>query len=442
MLRRHSLILGLLLLLALVAAWPLFNPLHPSASAAFVPGSDTWAYDEYTFIWSQWWLKHSLLDGRGSVFFSPDIFYPLGMEMILYTYNLMAAILALPVGLAATWALAANLVLLFSIVISGSGAYLLALWTLKTGGMGDGRRGQAAALVAAVLFAFSSNRAIYLALGHYNVHGAHWLPFFVLYLLRTLRQPSRHNALLLGLFGACNLLVDMQYGVFMAFLAACLLLTQPLRGLLFGRAAGWPRRWLALVGGLALAVVFILPYFWQTVKALANADFLLAGWGDAVKLSADLVGWFTPTALHPLWGSDWPAYLRAVQEGTGPFNDVNTVFLGYATLAIALVGAAAAWRRARGWVIAALVSAIFTLGPLLQIRGNYLFDFDGLQTSVPLPFLLLHYVPFVQGNRTANRWSVVLMLSLAVLAAWGVAWVGGWGRGRDAGTQGRREGVG
>ncbi len=439
MLRRHSLILGLLLLLALVAAWPLFNPLHPSASAAFVPGSDTWAYDEYTFIWSQWWLKHSLLDGRGSVFFSPDIFYPLGMEMILYTYNLMAAILALPVGLAATWALASNLGLAFSIVISGFGAYLLALWTLKTGGMAAGRRGRAAALVAAVLFAFSSNRAIYLALGHYNIHSAHWLPFFVLYLLRTLKQPSRHNALLLGLFGAFNLLVDMQYGVFMAFLAACLLLTRPLRGLLFGRTTGWPRRWLALVGGLALAVVFILPYFWQTVKALAHADFLLAGWGDALKLSADLVGWFTPTGLHPLWGSDWPAYLRAVQEGTGPFNDVNTVFLGYATLAIALVGAAAAWRRARGWVIAALVSAIFTLGPLLQIRGTYLFDFDGLQTSVPLPFLLLHYVPFVQGNRTANRWSIVLMLSLAVLAAWGVAWVGDRARRREGGTQGRRE---
>lgn len=446
MLRRHSLILGLLLILGLAATWPLFNPLHGAAGAtlptigAFVPGSDTWAHDEYTFIWSMWWFKHSLLDLHSSIFFSPDIFYPLGMELILYSYNLMAAILALPLGLAANWALAANVSLLFSIVVSGFGAYLLALWTLKAGGLlsdrsgAAGRSGAFAAFVAAVIYAFASNRAIYLALGHYNIHSVHFLPFFALYLLRVIKQPNRHNSVMLGLFGAFNLLVDMQYGVFMAFLAGCLLLAKSLRPLLFargGRPESTPRaqalrRWLALALAGALTLLLTLPYFWQTVKAVANSDFLLSGWGDALKLSADLVGWLTPTALHPVWGADWPTTLRAVQEGTGPFSDVNTVFLGYATLALALVGAGAAWRRARGWVIAAIISALFTLGPLLQIRGRYLFNFDGLETSVPLPFLLLHYLPFVQGNRAANRWSIVLMLSLAILAAWGVASLWRW----------------
>ncbi|MCO6450659.1 MAG: hypothetical protein J5I90_07695 [Caldilineales bacterium] len=431
--RRHWLPLGLFTLLALIMTWPLVSRI-----ATHVPGSDTWAYDEYTFIWSMWWLKHSLIDGVGSIFFSPNIFYPLGMELILYSYNLMAAILALPVGLASNWALASNLSLLFSIVMSGYGAYLLALWLLR---MGNGYsildiKGsqpisntqyhlsnlQLAAFIAGIIYAFASNRMIYLALGHYNIHSVQWLPFFLLYLLRIMRQPSRHNALMAGFFGALNLLVDMQYGVFMAFFALCLLLTKPLRPLLF-RDTGRGRRWLALLLAVATALVLTLPYFWETVKAFLDADFLLSGWGDALKLSADLKGWFTPTALHPLWGSDWVRSLREVQEGTGPFNDINTVFLGFATTALALLGVITAWRKLRGWIVATVLSALFTLGPLLQIGGKIFFDFDDLSTGIPMPFLLLHYIPFVKGNRTANRWSIVLMLCLAVLAAWGAFWL-------------------
>ena len=408
--RQHGIVLGIFFVLALLATWPLATRI-----TTHVPGSDTWAYDEYTFIWSMWWLKHSAVDLGHSLFYSQGIFYPLGMELILYSYNLMAAIMVLPLGVAVGWIPAANASLLFSVTLSGYGAYLLALWLLRRH-----EHARLAAFIAGVVFAYASNRGIYLALGHYNVHHVQYLPLFVLYLLRLLERPIRHNVGLAGLFGALNLLVDMQLGVFMAFLAVCLLLTKPLRPLLF-RGPLRRQRWLALAGAAAVAVLITAPYFWATVQSFRNASFLLNGWGDALKLSSDLAGWFTPTALHPVWGTDWVRYLRAVQEGTAPFLDVNTVFLGFVTAGLALVGAVTAWRQTRGWLLAAALSAVFTLGPLLQFRGRYLFDFDGLQTSFPLPFLLLHYLPFIKGNRTANRWSVVLMLSLAVLAAWGAA---------------------
>ena len=428
--RRLLLPLGLFLGLALIATWPLIARL-----TTHVPGSDTWAYDEYTFIWSMWWFKHSMIDGAGGLFFSPNIFYPLGMELILYSYNLMGALLALPLGLAANWPAASNLTLLFSTVISGFGAYLLSLWlltddrSLSASTPSQDPQNQApnprpltpypraAALLAGIIYAFASNRMVYLALGHYNIQSWQFVPFFLLYLLRLMAKPSPRNAMLAGLFGAMNLLVDMQYGVFMAFLALCLVFTQPLRRRLF-RQPGAARRWLALAGAGVVAILLTLPYFWDTVRSFSGADFLLKGWGDALKLSADLAGWFTPTALHPLWGGDWTRTLRAVQEGAGAFADVNTVFLGYITVLLALIGGVVVWKRSRGWIVAAALSATFTLGPLLQVRGRYLFDFDGLQSSVPLPFLLLHYIPFVKGNRAANRWSIVLMLALAMLAAW------------------------
>ena len=44
-----------------------------------------------------------------------------------------------------------------------------------------------------------------------------------------------------------------------------------------------------------------------------------------------------PDALHPL-GGDWTETLRQTREGTSRFRDVNTVFLGWAGLALAIVG--------------------------------------------------------------------------------------------------------
>jgi len=241
--RRHSLlIIGLLAVIAAIATWPVLQHL-----AGRVPGSDTWAYDEYTFIWSMWWLKYSALNLHSSIFFSQDIFYPLGMELILYSYNLMAAILALPLGVAVNWPFASNVLNLLNIVFAGFGAYLLALWSLRKAHLRASVANlRFAAIIAAVIYAFASNRMIYLALGHYNIQSWVFLPYFTLYLLKTMARPTWRNAGIAGLFGAMALLVDMQYGVFMAFLGLCLLLARPLRGVLFHRPVPW-RRWAALV---------------------------------------------------------------------------------------------------------------------------------------------------------------------------------------------------
>ncbi len=83
---------------------------------------------------------------------------------------------------------------------------------------------------------------------------------------------------------------------------------------------------------------------------------------------------------------------------------------------------------ASGWW-AAIGFAVLTLGPLLQIRGRYLFPLDNLlremgtsqDVSFPLPFALLHYLPIIKANRVPNRFSIALSLALAMLAAYG-AW--------------------
>ena len=432
-----------------------------------VPGSDTWAHDEYTFLWSMWAFKSNLLDLGTSPLHTDLLFYPLGLSLILYTYNFLAAVLSLPIQLATNVVVASNLLNLAATVASGLGAYLLVRYLLASSPLAAAAPGRGArttsprsrlavtcaALISALIYAFASNRSVYLALGHYNIFHTQWIPFVALYLVRTLDRRQWRDALLAGLFAGLALLTDMLYGVLLAVIVVCLLAGAWLQARAKKASAGpepsaAPRppssrsagRLVALLAVIvAAAAVVSAVLLVPTLREGLSGDYALEGWGDAQKLSSDLVGLFTPTALHPLAAAppsssagqaaqsdslqDWVAELRAVETGDSRFADVNTVFLGYVTVILAAIGALAARRRVAGWILLALVSAVLALGPLLQINGQSLFDLDGLLVNVPLPFIVTHYLPFIQGYRAPNRFSIPLMLSLAVLAGYGVAWL-------------------
>jgi hypothetical protein len=425
---------ALYLLLAVVATWPLLRHL-----GSHVPGSYTWAFDEYTFVWNTWWFRYALLDLGQNPLYSTHTFYPLGISLVLYTYNLFNALISLPLQPFLSLPAISNLTFLLATVLSGYGTFLLIEYLLRDGEAsedgeratgspgrgGDGRILAAVPLVAAflggVIYAFGSYRMVYAAMGHYDMWSTAWIPFFALYLVRTVHQPGLRNAALAGLFLVLAMLTEMIFGVFLAMLALILL------AFLLGRrarrqiAGGWPALAKRLVVLGLVAGVLYAPLLIPILREMFGG-YELAGWGDAEKLSVDLVGLVTPTALHPL-GGDWVTTLRQTLEGTARFRDVNTVFLGWAALALAVVGTIRYRRRLAAWAASFLVFVSFSLGPLLQVNGRSTFDLDGLLVNVPLPFIALHYIPVVKANRVPNRFSVVLMLALAVLAAFGAYWI-------------------
>ena len=448
----HLAILGLFLVLSLALGYPLV-----SRFGSHVPGTATWAFDEYTFVWNTWWFKQAVVDQLSSPLHTDLLFFPLGIDLILHTYNLFNALLALPLQMVMGLPAASNLTLLISTILSGYGTFLLVRYLLGTSSREAGEAApdwppgpwdrDLSALVAGLIYAFAANRAIYAAMGHYDMVTTQWLPFYVLYLLKTVRSAGRSKSapetsgqtaagrwsglaggrvvrygILAGLFFTLAVLAEMIFGVFLGILTLIVLaceLWRP-RGSLRARGS-------VLLPGLVIigitAAVLWSPVLVPIAQEFATGEYALEGWGDAIKLSSDLIGMFTPTALHPVWGSDWVGELRAVEEGSSRFSDVNTVFLGYVTLALALLGL---WRwrgRVRLWAWTALVFGLFCLGPLLQINGRFRFDLDGLEMTIPLPYALLHYIPVVQANRAPNRNSVLLMLGLAVLAGYGVAWL-------------------
>jgi len=404
-------LIALYLVLTLVLTYPLVT--HFSTH---VLGTDIWAFDEYTFIWNMWWFKHALLELQSNPLYSEYIFYPLGISLVLYTYNLFNALVSLPLqpwlGLPAI----ANLINVLSLAFSGYGTYLLLRYLLRV----DEQQGvrvlplECAAFVGGLVYAFSSYHFVYAALGHNELVSTQWLPLYVLFLTKTLHERRWRNAVLAGVVAGLAMLCDMLFGVFLAFMTLVVL--------------GFAGR--RLVASLAFAkrlgvllLAFLVVYgavAYPVVTEFLRGEYAMQGWGHSEKLLVDLFGFTTPTALHPLFGTDWSQELIAVREGTARFADVNTVFVGWAVLLLALFAALRYLKRVRAWVVGALVSAVLAMGPLLHINGRSVFDLDGLQVNVPLPFIILHYIPFVNANRVPHRFSAVLMLCLAVLVGFAV----------------------
>ena len=440
-------------LLAVLLTWPLVIRL-----TTHVPGVPQWAFDESTFVWNIWYFKHALIDNLRSPLQSELIWYPLGIDLVLYTYNFYHVLAALPLALGINLPFASNISLLASTILSGYGAWLL----FKD----EGRRMKAesgsafslhlsslnlSAFVVGVLFAFACNRAVYAALGHYDMVTTQWIPFYALGLLRILDgtlpsagapaggDPCR-PFLCLHWFGRDDQRAFPWHLYGDRPGRRCPWGAQPTRSTRQGSAWAGAARVDRQPGILGLvAFVAWAPALIPILLAFRTANFDLKGWGDALSLSADLLGWFTPTVLHPLLGGNIVEALRQVQlRAINPdlpgFRDLNTVFLGWTSLALAVTGAFAYRRKVATWIWTSILFGIFTLGPLLQINGRTQFDLDGLQTTVPLPFLLLHFIPIIKANRAPNRNSVVLMLGLAMLAGYGVYWL----LGKLAGWQQRR----
>jgi hypothetical protein len=437
--RTHGIVIGLYLLLTLALTWPLARYI-----TTHIPGEATWAFDEATFIWNLWWFKFSILELQQTPLESNYIFFPLGIKLTTYTFNLFNAALALPLQLALTLPLANNLTLFFSYISSAYGTFLLSLYLLHQPAKRD-QKGQRrkflplipnipylAAFAAGAVFAFSASRMMYLALGHYNFVTIQWFPFYLLFLLRALRHGRFKTIFVAALSAALCIYAELTYSVFLLFLTL-LILTGEWAGDRHTRKQGrastpYLRRPLAtrllrlsLIGLITL--IMTAPFILSVLPDFLDPAYAEPGWGEGLKLSADLVGLVTLTPLQPLSGLDWITELRAVIERTSRFNDANTLFLGYGILITALLGYLVRRSEARVWLWSALCFTLLSLGPLLTINGQNRFDLDGLETTFPLPFALLHYLPILNANRVPNRFGIPLTLSLALLVGYGLAWL-------------------
>jgi hypothetical protein len=393
--RTQIVALGGYVLLALVMTYPLV--LHLSSA---IPGD---GFDGWQNYWNLWWVKTALLDLHQSPYFTHFLYYPTGYSLLFQTLNIFNSFLTLPLQLVLGLTASYNFVVLFSFVVGGYGAYLLAAHILRAKNLGSAH---AAAFVAGVVFSFSPFHFAHL-LGHLQVISLEWLPFYALCLVRSLSSERLRllpHVVLPVVFLVMTALCDWYFVLYLLIFTVLYLAYVALAH----RHARLPLAKTGLIVALTLAVLSPLlgP---MVVEAWRDTSYLLSPFDTTERLSADLMAFITPNEMHPVWGE---AATRLASGFTSSTSE-RMVFLGYIPLALAAYAVWARRRESAFWIVACLVFLVLALGPYLHVGGR--------QLPVPLPYLWLYRVlPFLSIARSVSRFAVMVMLALGCLAALGL----------------------
>jgi len=400
-------------LLTLVLTYPLI--LHFTTHVAG-DGSD-----DPALAWNLWWTPYALLNLGSSPIYTDYMFFPIGLNLGFYTLTYLNAFLAIPFQFAFGIIPAANINLILSFTLSGFGAYSLVRYLLNRTRMNADERGKNenpripresasnlffAAFAAGLVYAFSANKFLYASLGQFNIASSQWIPFYLLFLLKIFDAPKAplKYGFLLGFFLLAQALSEFIFASFLILFTIAYLLYW--LGAIRFQIRNQKSKIINLLVAVLVFTIPMLPILAAMISdTLTEGDFIQQGLGFSNIFSADLLGFFVPSPLHPLFGN-----LQSLVS----FPYINFMYLGFTALALALI---ALWKvkPARMWGFWFLLFALLALGPTLRINGA---EFD-----LPMPFDALLEIPFIKGNRYPSRWSVMLTLSLAVLAGYGLFWV-------------------
>jgi len=360
--------------------------------------------DGSMLVWNIWWVKTALTSSAHSLLFSDYIFYPVGSSLAFHTLTILNGIFALPLFLFTD-----NIILIFNIltfltfVLAGFGAYLLVDYLIKD---------KFAAFVSGVIFTFCPFHLV--KVSFINYMSIQWLPFYILFLIKALEEKTKYlNLFLASLFLLFNTLICEIYGLFAGLFTIAYLVYYLMA------KKDYTLRKNAIIKSLAIFLIFILffsPILYAMVKDLVNNsnDILKSTLENAKSESADFLSYFIPGPLHPLWGN---FSFNLTKHFTGLFQE-TVMFPGYTVLLLTLFSFFKTKRESLAWfwILMLIISIFLTFGPFLHINGKE--HFLSSQISIPMPYLLTYYVPFLSAVRIPGRYGVMAMLFFAILSGY------------------------
>jgi hypothetical protein len=369
-------------------------------------GTASYEGDARAFIWVLAWDNHALLDHVPSLFDANKL-YPLPNALAYGEHLYGISLFTLPIyALTRNPVLAYNLVWILSYLLAAGAAHLLA-WRYT--------HDQLAATLAGLASAFCFFR-MHHGHGHLNLIWSFWIPLSFIAMDRWVAKPTwtRLSALVvIVVFQALAswyeaVLITVADAVFFLWLVAAERLPAGALGARTNAAARTSLLRLALQGLVGALVVLAI------VWPFARHYFILHGDTPAFSsgASADLAGWLVPP--ENTFVGQW----LLAHDVKGPrwiWGEV-TVYLGWVTLALAAIGAVVSVRsrdplvrRNRFFIVLAVVAGVLALGPSSSEVATGRWGWS--------PFGMLAHVPGLSLFRIPARYSQLLNLALASLAA-------------------------
>jgi hypothetical protein len=465
----HAAVAVLFALLAVVLTWPLAAHL-----GTHVPGAGP--DDNIVFLWTVWWVRQVLASPAAELFHTPYLFHPGGVDLVLHTHTALNAMLASTVFAGLSLPVAFNLTTLVSGTMNGFATYLLAWRTVSQRAAAVAAGVFVAAspafakqlhghfnlycawvlilFVAVVLDAVRRRSALRAAAAgvllagvayadyYYFVYACAFVACLVVYQALqpqlTVSIPPRsgtmQDGLLLGAAAAGLLfaLLIWATGGFVVDLAGARLSMRSGRNVRAIAAAlflwwTWrrlrPRLRLHPVddrgaGGaglaaivLAVAAVLLVPVAAAALELWRDGGYVSQAyvWRNA-PAGADLATLVLGNPFNGLIGSQ----VMRVYDTLGIHAFSGPLWFGIVPLV--LIGTWRQWRRhpaAPLWLFVSGVFLVWTLGPYLLIFG--------IDSGLPLPQVLLRYMPLAANARIPSHAVVFVVLGVGMLLAMALA---------------------
>jgi hypothetical protein len=429
--RQHILVLLLYLLLTLVMTWPLVLNFTTA-----IPGD---GFDGWQNYWNLWWVKVALVERQQNPFVTDLLYHPTGVGLYFHTLNPFNGLVTLPIQLSFGLFPAYNAVVLLSWVLAGYGVYLLTRWVLDSSlptphSPLPTPRSPLPAFFAGLVFTFSPFHMAHL-LGHMQVMALQWIPFYALYLLRSLQassggRPWFRSAFMAGFFLALTGLCDWYFVLYLFFFTGIALVWVLVQRLMrIGRGFGYRQELRAALTALfavgvtgTFFLVLLAPILAPMVREALQFSFMVRPATDLYLLSASVMDFLAPNRLHTLFR---PESFSWIGNQVAPVSE-RTISIGYLPLALALVGVWRDRRRTLFWAVCALFFLLLALGPRLHLGNITASDIPTGETVIEqwTPYALLNrLIPFMRISRSVSRYALMVQLASAVAAAVGLAYL-------------------
>lgn len=383
---------------ALALTWPLGA--HLSTEIAGDLGDPV--FNCWVLMWTGGQVLRALSGDLSALsdFWNGNIFYPERLT-VAYSEHLAPQMLQmLPVyAVTGNIVLSYNLLFLSTFVLAGVGTYLLV--RELTGSA-------VAGFVAGLAFAFAPYRVAQIP--HLQVLSAQWMPFAFYFARRYFNGRELRYAL--GAIAA-TVVQALSCGYYLFYFTP-FIAVYGAWNFVKRRAAVTRRHAIILlaaaVAASVLLVVFLLPYL--RVRAVAGIG--TRPLSEVVEFSANVLAFGNAARNLSLFGGVLRAWPMAENEG----------FLGFTTLAVAIVGVIA-WGLRRHlarltifsdiafFLVSLLVAGLLALGPEIRV---------GEELIGTGPYAWFYsWLPGVDGLRVPARFIMVMAFFLSVLVGYGAA---------------------
>ena len=353
--------------------------------------------DNMACLWTLNWASQHLFSGERGIGFINDILYPEGNSFYLHAWSFYNAALYSALRQFFANATCYNILILHSFVLAGTGGYLLAKYFLRNHWL---------ALVTGFLFAFNPAH-IERAIHHMNIATIQFIPLFVLFYVKAIKENSRPSLLLATVFLLCNALVDWNYLIFGVWFMLFSYLYLMLR-----RKKWWlPDVAIKSVVAFGGVILVLSPLIVPMVRAATSGQF--SGMGGHNAFVVDLSALFTPFPHHVLGNLD---LVTQINDSHTSWASENTGYLGLAALAVFI------------WQFRAIMSVMskFVIGGvsfvLMAIGAQP--HFFGWLIPALVPARIVPLLPVLSNSRAPSRFIVFVYLfwSLIVAAGVGILW--------------------